>query len=270
MPELPEVETIRRDLEPRLVGRRVARVEIAPDRVPVLEGIDESTFREALVGARVEGLDRRGKFLILELDTGSKLIVHLRMTGKLLVDGAPLAGHLRATLWFDDGSSLRFTDMRKFGRLWLVDSLSPLFDNIGPEPLTEGFDLETLAVALRNRKAPVKAVILDQRRVAGIGNIYADEALFEAGVLPTRLGGGLRPREVKKLHAAIRTVLLRGVESRGASFRDFVDAEGQSGNMQMHVQVFRRTGKPCYVCGTTVERCRVGGRSTHYCPKCQR
>jgi formamidopyrimidine-DNA glycosylase len=270
MPELPEVETIRRDLEPRLAGRRIARVEIAPDRVPVLEGIDEATFREGLVGARIEGLDRRGKFLIFELDTGARLIVHLRMTGKLLLDGAPLVGHLRATFTLDDGTTLRFTDMRKFGRLWLVDSLTPLFDKIGPEPLTEGFALEHLAAALLNRKAPVKSVILDQRRIAGIGNIYADEALFEAGIMPTRLGGDLSNEEVVRLHAAIREVLMRGVESRGASFRDYLDASGQSGSMQMYVKVFRRTGKPCYVCGTPIERCRVGGRSTHYCPVCQR
>jgi formamidopyrimidine-DNA glycosylase len=113
-------------------------------------------------------------------------------------------------------------------------------------------------------------VILDQRRIAGIGNIYADEALFEAGVLPTRLGGDLSGEEVGRLHAAIREVLMRGVESRGASFRDYLDASGQSGSMQMYVKVFRRTGKPCYVCGTPIERCRVGGRSTHYCPVCQR
>ncbi len=191
MPELPEVETIRRDLEPKLAGRRITRVEIAPDRVPVLEGIDEATFREGLVGARIQGLSRRGKFLVFELDTGANLIVHLRMTGKLLLPDAPLVGHLRATLTFDDGSTLRFTDMRKFGRLWLVDSLSPMFDKIGPEPLTEGFTLDLLAAALKNRKAPVKSTILDQRRIAGIGNIYADEALFEAGVRPTRPGGAL-------------------------------------------------------------------------------
>jgi len=270
MPELPEVETIRRDLEPRLIGRRIERVEVPKDRVPVIEGGDEASFREGVTGARIEALGRRGKFLVFELDTGDKLVVHLRMTGKLLLPDAPLVGHLRAAFWLDDGSTLRFTDMRKFGRLWLVPSLSPLFDRIGPEPLSEGFSLGTLASALAGRKAPVKSVILDQRRIAGIGNIYADEALFAARVLPTRPGGELSGDEVARLHAAIRSVLLRGVESRGASFRDYVDAEGQSGGMQMLVQVFRRTGKPCYACGALIERCKVGGRSTHYCPNCQR
>jgi formamidopyrimidine-DNA glycosylase len=270
MPELPEVETIRRDLEPRLVGRTFTRVEIAPDRVPVLAGIDEATFREGLVRATIEAIERRGKYLVFRLDTGSSLVVHLRMTGKLLLPDVPLVGHLRATLWFDDGSSLRFTDLRKFGRLWLVDSAAALFEKIGPEPLTEGFTREALAETIRDRRAPVKSVILDQRRIAGIGNIYADEALFEARVLPARLAGTLTPVEVTRLHEAIRTVLLRGVESRGASFRDYLDAEGQSGNMQMYVKVFRRTGKPCYVCGTAIERSKVGGRSTHYCPSCQK
>jgi formamidopyrimidine-DNA glycosylase len=270
MPELPEVETIRRDLEPHLVGRTVRRVEIPPDRVPVLEGIDEASFREGVTGARIDALSRRGKYLLFELDTGDKLVVHLRMTGKLLLPHAPLAGHLRATFWLDDGSTLRFTDLRKFGRMWLMPSLSPLFDKLGPEPLADAFSVETLASALAGRKAPVKALILDQRRIAGIGNIYADEALFAAGVLPTRPGGDLSPAEVARLHAAVRSVLVRGVESRGASFRDYVDAEGQSGGMQMLVQVFRRTGKPCCVCGALIERCKVGGRATHYCPTCQK
>jgi formamidopyrimidine-DNA glycosylase len=270
MPELPEVETIRRDLEPKLAGRRITRVEIAPDRVPVLQGIDEAAFREGVVGARIAALERRGKFLVFILDSGDRLIVHLRMTGKLLLPDAPLVGHLRATFWLDDGSTLRFTDMRKFGRIWLVDAGSAIFDAIGPEPLSEGFSLGALSAALRNRKAPVKSVILDQRRIAGIGNIYADEALFEARVLPTRPAGDLSFEEIERLHGAIREVLLRGVESRGASFRDYLDAEGQSGSMQMYVKVFRRTGKPCYVCGTPIERCRVGGRSTHYCPTCQK
>ncbi len=269
MPELPEVETIRRDLEARVVGQRVQKIEITPDRVPVLEGIDETTFREGLVGAVVAGLDRRGKFLVFDLDTGAKLIVHLRMTGKLLFPAADLVGHLRATLWFEGGFSLRFTDLRKFGRLWLVDSLSQAVDGLGPEPLGEEFTPEVLMAALKGRRAPVKAVILDQRRVAGIGNIYADEALFQAGILPARPAGDLSEGEVCRLHDAIRTVLTRGIESRGASFRDFLDPEGRSGRMQMYVKVFRRTRKPCYTCGTLIERAKVGGRSTHFCRNCQ-
>jgi formamidopyrimidine-DNA glycosylase len=269
MPELPEVETIRRDLEPRLAGRRIARVEIALDRVPVLEGIDEATFREGLVGARIEGLDRRGKFLIFELDTGARLIVHLRMTGKLLLDGAPLVGHLRATFTLDDGTTLRFTDMRKFGRLWLVDSLTPLFDKIGPEPLTEGFALEHLAAALLNRKAPVKSVILDQRRIAGIGNIYADEALHRAGIHPSRPADRISDDELAALHRAIRATLthalqyiVRHPDAHGRPF--IVDAYDD------RMRLPRKKNAKCPDCGTLLATQKFGGRTSYFCPQCQK
>jgi formamidopyrimidine-DNA glycosylase len=276
MPELPEVETIRRDLDARIVGRRVTGVTIAPDSgkpVAVIKGTDESTFREGVVGARVVAVERRGKYLVLRLDTQTMIVVHLRMTGSLLhrTPDVPPDRYLRATLSLDDGTELRFTDLRKFGGLWLVDSIDEaMSQTLGPEPLDEGFTLDVVRDAVAGKKAPVKSVLLDQRRIAGIGNIYADEACFEAGIDPRRLGGTLKRPEVKKLHAAVRSVLLTGVESRGASFRDYQDADGKQGSMQMHVKVFRRTGKPCYTCGTTIERVKLGGRSTHFCPKCQR
>ncbi len=275
MPELPEVETIRRDLEGRIVGRRFTAVRIPPDTgkpVPVLKGIDESIFREGVVGACIDAVERRGKYLILRLDTGSLLVVHLRMTGSLLhrASDAEPDRFLRIILVLDDATELRFTDVRKFGGLWLVDDISEAVSTgLGPEPLSEGFTVPSLAEALAGRKSPVKSVILDQSRVAGIGNIYADEACFEAGIDPRRLGGDVAEPKVTALHAAIRQVLLFGVESRGASFRDYQDADGKQGSMQMHVKVFRRTGKPCYTCGSTIERVKVGGRSTHFCPKCQ-
>jgi formamidopyrimidine-DNA glycosylase len=276
VPELPEVETIRRDLEVRIVGRRITALRIPPDTgkpVPVLKGIDEASFREGVVGARIDGLERRGKYLALRLDTESFLVVHLRMTGALLhraSDAAP-DRFLRIVLVLDDGSELRFTDIRKFGGLWLVDELAEASSgSLGPEPLSEGFTVDVLTRALKGRKTPVKSVLLDQSRIAGIGNIYADEACYVAGIDPRRLAGKVSKPKVVKLHGAIQEVLLFGVESRGASFRDYHDVEGESGNMQMHVKVFRRTGKPCYACGSTIQRVRIGGRSTHYCPKCQR
>jgi formamidopyrimidine-DNA glycosylase len=194
------------------------------------------------------------------------------MTGALLhrKPEEPPDRYLRAVLSLDDGMELRFSDLRKFGGFWLVDDLMQVTTSLGPEPLSEGFTEESLIEALRGRKAPVKSIILDQRRIAGIGNIYADEACFFAGIDPRRLGATLEPAEVSKLHKAVRDVLLAGVESRGASFRDYLDAEGKQGTMQMFVKVFRRTGKPCYVCGSPIERTKVGGRSTHYCPTCQR
>ncbi len=290
MPELPEVETIRRDLESRIVGRRFTGLRVVPDRVAVIKGIDEAAFREGVVGARIAGVSRRGKYLSFDLDmqrwgwhgrgegaalrsipSASMLVVHLRMTGALLhrrPEAVP-DPYVRAVLSIDDGTELRFSDLRKFGGLWLVQDLAEVTAGLGPEPLSEGFTAGTLAEALQGRKAPVKSVILDQRRIAGIGNIYADEALFESRIDPRRLAGDLGPGEVAGLHGAIRGVLLHGVESRGASFRDYLDADGRSGSMQMYVKVFRRTGKPCYVCGTSIERVKVGGRSSHFCPKCQ-
>jgi formamidopyrimidine-DNA glycosylase len=276
MPELPEVETIRRDLEGRILGRRITAVRIPPDTgkpVPVLKGIDAASFREGVIGASIEAVERRGKYLAFRLDTGSLIVVHLRMTGKLLhrrADDEP-DPFLRITLVFDDATELRFTDVRKFGGFWLVDDVDlAMSAPLGPEPLSEGFTLEGLGAALAGRRAPVKAIILDQRRIAGVGNIYADEACFEAGIDPRRLGATLAPNEVAKLHAAVRNVLRLGVESRGASFRDYADTDGNSGGMQMLVKVFRRTGKPCYTCNSIIERVKAGGRSTHYCPTCQR
>jgi formamidopyrimidine-DNA glycosylase len=274
MPELPEVETIRRDLEGRLVGRRIVSLRIPPDTgkpVPVIKGTDESTFREGVVGARIDAAERRGKYLVFRLDTGAMLVVHLRMTGALLHRKAEAEPDrfLRAVLSLDDGHELRFTDIRKFGGLWLADDLEEVTTGLGPEPLDDAFTAQIIADAVRDRKAPVKSIILDQRRIAGIGNIYADEACFAAHLDPRRLGNTLSESDVVALHGSVRDVLRLGVESRGASFRDYKDADGKSGSMHNYVKVFRRTGKPCYDCGSTIERVVVGGRSTHFCPTCQ-
>jgi formamidopyrimidine-DNA glycosylase len=275
MPELPEVETIRRDLESRVVGRRFTAVTIPPDigkPVPVLKGIDEAAFREGIAGARIEGVERRGKYLALRLDSGDVLVVHLRMTGALLLrkpDDAP-DRFVRAVLHLDDATELRFADMRKFGGFWLLEDIDAAASTgLGPEPLSEGFTVEGLARSMAGRKAPVKSILLDQRHIAGIGNIYADEACFAASIDPRRLGATLTPDEVTTLHAAVQSVLLFGVESRGASFKDYRDVAGESGSMHMYVKVFRRTGQPCYVCATPIERVKLGGRSTHFCPHCQ-
>jgi formamidopyrimidine-DNA glycosylase len=223
-----------------------------------------------VIGARIEGVSRRGKYLSLHLDSGLVLVIHLRMTGALLFPEAPDDRYIRAIFTLDDGTVMRFSDLRKFGGLWLVDDLEQVTTGLGPEPLSEGFTLDLLTAAVEKRKAPVKSIILDQRRIAGIGNIYADEACFAAGIDPRRLGETISLSEATALHAAIRDVLLVGVEMGGASFRDYRNTGGNVGSMQKHVKVFRRTGKPCYTCGTTIERVKVGGRSTHYCPSCQR
>jgi formamidopyrimidine-DNA glycosylase len=274
MPELPEVETIRRSLEARIIGRTITSLRIPPETgkaVPVIKGMDESAFREGIVGAKVERVDRRGKYLILHLDSGMLLVIHLRMTGALLFQEAPEDRFVRAIFSFDNGDEMRFTDLRKFGGFWLVEDIGQVTSALGPEPFDDlNFTVLSLAEALQGRKAPVKAVILDQRHVAGIGNIYADEACYAAGIDPRRLALSLEEDEVAALHASIRDVLLAGVEAGGASFKDYRNTGGNVGSMQKLVKVFRRTGKPCYTCGTTIERVKVGGRSTHFCPTCQR
>jgi formamidopyrimidine-DNA glycosylase len=206
------------------------------------------------------------------LDDGRTFVAHLRMTGRVLwrERSAPAESYERARIQLDDGHDLRWSDLRKFGTWRLVEDPAEVLGRLGPEPIDGGFGLAQFRAALAGRTAPVKSVLLDQRRMAGVGNIYADEALFEARVRPDTPAGELSRAAVKRLHAAVRSVLERGIANRGASFRDYVDSSGNEGTQQMFVQVFRRTGKPCYVCGTPIERTVIGGRSTHYCPKCQR
>lgn len=274
MPELPEVETIRRDLDPLVRGRRIVDLEVDAATLPLLAGPGASVeaLRSSLAGRTIESTGRRGKYLLFHLDDGRTLVAHLRMTGRLLwrESDAPPEAFERAKLVLDDGHDLRWADVRKFGTWRVVDDVAPLFASLGPEPIDAEYTLKMLRAALARRSAPIKSVLLDQRRIAGLGNIYVDEALFEAGIRPESPSQELSPAAVKRLHAATRAVLERGISNRGASFRDYVDASGNEGQQHMYVQVFRRTGKPCYRCGRAIERTVVGGRSTHYCPKCQR
>ena len=271
VPELPEVETIRRDLEPLIVGRTIAGVEVDPATIHLLAAAPVEVLRENLVGRTIISLGRRGKYLLLGLHDGRTLVMHLRMTGRLLWRNshAPPEQYERARLVLDDGHDLRWSDLRKFGTWRIYDDLAPLLAKLGPEPIDAAFTLRQFRAALANRTAPIKAVLLDQRRMSGLGNIYVDEALFEAGIRPDTPAGGLSPAAQKRLYESSRTVLERGIENRGASFRDYVDGQGNEGRQHMFVKVFRRTGKPCYTCASLIERSVVGGRSTHYCPKCQ-
>ena len=277
MPELPEVETIRRDLEGRILGRRITAVRIPPDTgkpVPVLKGIDEAAFREGVVGARIEAVERRGKYLVLRLDTGLLLVVHLRMTGALLhrrADAEP-DRFLRAVLALDDGTELRFTDLRKFGGFWLVEDVVEVDDR--PRP---GAPQRRL-----HRRPPGRRRSPAAKRPSSRSSSTSAASPASATSTPTKPASppastpaasaptlDAKPRS-RPCTPRCATSCCTGVESRGASFRDYHDADGKHGSMQMHVKVFRRTGKPCYTCGTVIERVKVGGRSTHYCPKCQR
>jgi formamidopyrimidine-DNA glycosylase len=271
VPELPEVETIRRDLEPLVVGRRVVAVEVDPATIQLLAAAPIEVLRANIVGRTFTSMGRRGKYILLGLDDGRTLVVHLRMTGRLLWrdSSAPPEPYERAKMVLDDGHDLRWSDLRKFGTWRMVDDSSEITSKLGPEPIDDAFTLGQFRAALAGRSAPVKAVLLDQRRVSGLGNIYVDEALFEARVRPDTPAGLVSPAAAKRLWLAARAVLERGIENRGASFRDYVDGQGNPGQQHMYVQVFRREGKPCYACGSSIVKTVVGGRGTHYCPKCQ-
>ena len=272
MPELPEVEPIRRDLLPLIRGRTIEEAWVSPNAPRLVQLMPPEEFCRLLPGCRIEDISRRGKYLILDLDGGLMWVVHLRMTGRLQhrADGCPEHPHLRASFRLDDGAWLCYADQRKFGMMWLVDDWTLVHSGLGPEPLEEAFDHAAFHTVLKRRGAPIKSVLLDQAVIAGIGNIYADEALFAARINPRKPARALSRPAVDRLHAAIADVLHTALGDRGSSFRDYVDASGQTGGHQLKVKVFRRTGEPCYVCGTEIRRIKVGGRSTHFCPKCQK
>jgi formamidopyrimidine-DNA glycosylase len=271
MPELPEVETIRRDLEPLVVGRTIVAVDVDPGTIHLLAGAPIEALRANLAGRTFTSLGRRGKYLFFGLDDGRTFVAHLRMTGRIVWRRSDAAEerYQRAKLVLDNAHDLRWSDLRKFGTWRIVDDPSEVTAKLGPEPIDDGFTVARFRAALAGRTAPVKAVLLDQRRMSGLGNIYVDEALFEARVRPDTPAGTLGAAMTGRLFAACRSVLERGIANRGASFKDYVDGQGNPGTQHMYVQVFRRDGKPCYACGTVIVRTVVGGRGTHYCPKCQ-
>jgi formamidopyrimidine-DNA glycosylase len=266
LPELPEVETIRAALEPLLSGRRIERAEIFDYRLTLPE--PPEAVAQQLTGERIERVDRRGKYLLLRFASGRVLLVHLRMTGSLRAGRLDEDLHRRALLELDDGTSVAYRDVRRFGT-WLLldaDDVEPyLAARLGGEPLERGFTLRRLA----GRRAPVKAAILDQRVVPGLGNIYADEALWRARIHPLRPAGSLAAGELKRLRRGIRDALRAGIRRQGATIRDYAGPQGAAGSMQNEFKVYGRAGEPCSRCGTPIEKTRVAGRGTWYCPSCQ-
>lgn len=306
MPELPEVETIRRDLDQRLAGRRVVSVDILSPKTALPSA---AFFIKHLSGRTIVGLDRRGKLLIVRLfplkgkrsplGVASYLLIHLKMTGQLIyIDaerkiagghslsatrlgesawqsavGGELPGkHTRAILSLSGGARLYFNDLRKFGYLKLVSSqeLDRLIHvNYGPEPLMPDFTPTALSAALSGKKVSVKALLLDQKRIAGLGNIYVDEVLYAARINPRRLAGSLRPREIGKLHSAINRIIGLAIKHRGTTFSDYVDSSGTRGNFSRFLKVYGRQGGRCGICRGPITKIKLAGRGTHYCPSCQ-
>ena len=270
MPELPEVETIVRGLRGPLVGRTIVGVRIGWENLVARPTVEE--FKRRLVGHKILAVRRRGKYLLFPLSGGGCLIVHLRMTGRLLLknagDDPDKYDHLIFEL--DDGRELRFNDMRKLGRVYLVEDAEEIVGGLGPEPLDGDFSPADFAALLSRRRGRIKALLLNQRFIAGIGNIYADEALFAARIHPERRADTLAAEEIERLYRAIRRVLRQGIENRGTTLATYRDAEGREGRNQEYLRVFRRRGQPCPRCGTPIERIVVGGRGTYFCPRCQR
>ncbi len=273
MPELPEVETIRRQLAPALEGRRIEGVRVLDPRW--CDPAPPEAIEDALRGRAIERVGRRGKYLILSLEDDVHLVMHLRMTGNLLLTGDEEdPAHLRVDIRLDDGRRLLFVDVRRFGTgdvLLGSDALADYFDSrLGVEPLSADFTADALRALARGRKQPVKAFLLNQERIAGVGNIYADEALFRAKIHPLRQVGTLRRPQIEALRAAVVESLELGIDSKGASIDDYRHVDGARGSFQDRFLVYSRAGELCVRCGTPIQKLRAAGRGTYVCPNCQR
>jgi formamidopyrimidine-DNA glycosylase len=270
MPELPEVETIANGVHARIHGQTIRSVWTSNKPQTFKSPPDE--IIEALTGSRIDRVHRVGKTIVIDLSRKKKqsqFLVHLGMTGRLLVStpDTPIPAHTHAILTLSSGKELRFIDARRFGRLSIV-ALDTKYEGPGAEPLT--IPLEDFIALFRNRRTPIKAALLNQSLLHGVGNIYADEALFHSGIRPTRHVGRLTRAELTRLRTALIKVLTEAIQLGGSSVSDYVDADGVAGFFQLHHHVYSRTGEPCRTCTAPIKRIVIGGRSTHYCPTCQK
>ena len=268
MPELPEVETIKNELSPCIVGWKFTGVTIHDAKLVRQPPVEE--FRQKLLGQKVDSLQRRGKYLIFHLSGSEVLIIHLRMSGVLLLYPKQPDKYARVVFHLDNGSQLIFADRRRLGALWLVEDEQAIVGKLGPEPLAAEFTFETLARRLQKHRAPIKAVLLDQAFIAGIGNMYADEALFAAKIHPLREANSLSPQEIRNLHQAIRDVLWSAISSKGASVDTYKRPDGELGTAQFNFRVAHLGGKPCPICGAAIQRLAVRNRGSYFCPNCQK
>lgn len=272
MPELPEVETVRRGLEKLILGKKISSVDIS---YPKMIKTDFGQFQKELPGQVVESMGRRGKYLLFHL-SDKVLISHLRMEGKYFYypDEIPPRKHAHVFIHFEDGGTLVYEDVRKFGTMELLapELLEAYFlsKKLGPEPREADFDLKIFKQALKKSKKPIKSHLLDQTLVAGLGNIYVDEVLWRAKVHPSRLSNSLTSQEARKVYDETIKVLGEAVEKGGSTIRTYTNAFGEDGTMQEFHQVYDKTGQACSRCGAIIEKIQLGGRGTHFCPKCQR
>lgn len=277
MPELPEVETVRRGLEAELLGRRITGARVL--RKESIEYPAAADFPQLVKGHTISKIGRRGKYLIFKLSPdNADMVVHLRMSGRLLIltKKNKNTSHARVELALDDGRFLVFDDTRVFGRFWFIDGKSDLqeivsgLSTLGPEPLNGGVTVAHLQNAFRKKMQPIKSALLDQRIMAGIGNIYADESLHLAGIDPRRAARDINSEQLGRLICAIEKVLTGAIEAGGSSIRDYVNADGVNGEYQEQAHVYGREGQECRTCGTIIERIKLGGRSTFFCINCQK
>ena len=269
MPELPEVETTVRALRPFITNQTFTEIRNYWPRHIATSSVEE--FQTRLHGQTVESVGRRGKYLLFNLDSGDVLSVHLKMTGHLAIvpQEAPPDKYAHTVFGLANGQEMRFRDTRKFGRVYLAANAEDIVGKLGPEPLSDAYTAAIMKERMNGRWRAIKPLLLDQHFLAGVGNIYADESLFYAGIHPTRPCDTLSDDEIERLYMAVRKVLQEGIDREGTTISTYRQPDGRRGDMQNALAVFRRTGEPCYDCGTTVERIVLGGRSTHFCPVCQ-
>ncbi len=270
MPELPEVETVVRGLNESLIGRRIEGMW--QDWAPTIHSPSPDEFAARLAGQRVRALGRRGKYILIALEHDT-LVIHLKMSGRLYVTDADEEHEgdrwVHARFELDGGRQLRFSDLRKFGRVYLTEDVERLLSHLGPEPLSDDFTLDRFRDGMRGRKRAIKSLLMAQEFIAGVGNIYADEALFRAGIHPATRVDLLTEGDTAALHQTIREALLAGIKHEGASIGWYRKPDGDKGNSQDHFYVYGRTNLPCRHCGTAINKIRVAQRGTHFCPQCQ-
>ena len=273
MPELPEVETIVRGLRKVIVGQKIKEVEIQESKL--IKFPDKNSFINGVTKSIINSVTRRGKYLIIKLSNQKDLILHLAMTGQLLIKNRAeeIKKHTHVIFRFETGQDLRFNNVRKFGRIYLVnteewDQINCL-NKMGPEPLADDFTFDDFKKRFKRRTTAIKSLLLKQDFLAGLGNIYTDEALFKAGIAPTRGADTLTDAEKKKLFTSIKEVLKSGIKYCGTSVSDYVNIEGESGSFQEKLKVYQKGGEDCPHCGQEIVKEKIGGRSSHYCPDCQ-